>query len=111
MKEEIEEQPEKMPMSESTTPILKEQSRALSLIGQEYASSVTSESDAEDRISSSWIKKSPLAKILEYSKEGEGLERDIRKSNEQTPDLNDAAKREKEETAKRAEEKKENDRG
>ena len=100
LKQEVQEQPGKIPES----PIVKHQSQALSVIGMEYASSVTSESDAEERISSGWIKKSPLAKILESSKEGEGIDRDIRPSTEQTREV---AKIEKEIKAKQ-EDKKEN---
>ena len=99
-KKEIEEQPGKMPESRSATAIVKEKTQALSVIGMEYASSVTSESDVEDRISSSWIKKSPLAKILESSREGDGIKREIGQSNEQMTDLNNVAKCEKEAKAK-----------
>ena len=103
LKQEVQEQPGEMSESPSTTSaIVKQQSQALSVIGMEYASSVTSESDAEERISSGWIKKSPLAKILESSKEGEGIDRDIRPSNEPTRELNDVAKCEKEIKAKEA---------
>ena len=106
LKQEVQEQPGKMSESPSTTSaIVKQQSQALSVIGMEYASSVTSESDAEERISSGWIKKSPLAKILESSKEGEGIDRDIRSS---TRELRDVAKCEKEIQAKQAEDGKEN---
>ena len=109
LKQKVQEHPEKMSESSSTTSaIVKQQSQALSVIGIEYASSVTSESDAEERISSGWMKKSPLAKILESSKEGEGIDRDIRPSNEQTRELNDVAKCEKEVKAKQAEHSKEN---
>ena len=108
LKKEVEEQPRKTPESRSAIAIVKEQTQALSVIGMEYASSVTSESDVEDRISSSWIKKSPLAKILESSKESDRIERKIRQSNEQMIDLNDGAKSEKEVEAKQTGDRKEN---
>ena len=107
LKQEVQEQPGKMPESPSKMAIVKQQSQALSLIGMEYASSVTSESDAEERISSGWVKKSPLAKILESSKESEEIKREIQPSHERTRELNDVAKCEKEIKAKQEENRKE----
>ena len=76
---------------------IQEKSEALSVIGMEYASSVTSESDAEERVMSVCTRKSPLAKILETSKEDE--ETETKQTDEKQPDGGPEAEKSPKQTA------------